>query len=236
MITVFLGRLLSIVLIDLVLSGDNALVIGMAAHQLPPRQRRWAIVLGGAGAIALRVLFTALAALLLAIPLLRAMGGLLVGWIGFKLVREESEARVLAPALSLWEAIQTITLADFVMSFDNMLAVGGASHGTVELLAFGLLLSMPLILFGSGVIAALLDRVRWLVWIGVGVLAVTGGRMIVEDPIVSAWLGESLAWPAVGLFSTAIGIVALWPSMRRRLRREQAGGHPVRQDETRHAR
>lgn len=219
MLVALLGRLLSIVLIDLVLSGDNALVIGMAAHRLPPGQRRWAIVLGGLGAIALRVLFTALAALLLAIPFLRAIGGLLIGWIGFKLVHEESETRDIAPATSLWEAVQTITLADFVMSFDNMLAVGGAAHGTVELLAFGLLVSMPLILFGSGLIALLLDRLRWLLWVGVAVLGVTGGRMIVEDPIVAARLHPVLERPLVVGFGVVVCGSAAWPFVRRTLRR-----------------
>lgn len=219
----FFGRLASIVTIDLVLSGDNALVIGMVAHRLPPRQRRWAMLLGGMGAIGLRVAFTALAALLLAIPLLQAIGGLLIGWIGFKLAREEAGERAIAPASSLREAVQTITLADFVMSFDNMLAVGGASHGTVELLVFGLLLSMSLLLFGSGLIAAVLDRVRWLVWVGVAVLAVTGGRMIVEDPIVRAHASEALVWPAVAIFSGTVGLAAAWPKLVHRWARQRRG-------------
>jgi len=216
MTTAFLGRLASIVLIDLVLSGDNALVVGMAAHRLPPRQRRWAILLGGAGAIVLRVLCTALAALLLAVPLLQASGGLLVGWIGYKLVREEGEGREIAPASSLWEAVQTIALADLVMSFDNMLAVGGAAHGTVELLVFGLFVSMPLIFFGSGLVALMLDRFRWFLWAGVAVLAFIGGRMIVDDPVVAARTSPVVQWPIVLGFGLVVCIAAGWPLVRRR--------------------
>lgn len=210
-------RLGSIAVVDLVLSGDNALVIGMAAHRLPPRQRRWAIVLGGVGAIGLRVLFTALAALLLVIPLLGAIGGLLIYWIGYKLVQDEGSERPIDPAGSLWEAIQTITLADFVMSFDNMLAVGGAAHGSVPSLTFGLLLSMPLILFGSRLVAALLDRVPWLLWVGVVVLIVTGTRLIAEDPWIEEHLGRAVVLP----LATGLAIVATVATLAGRVRRRR---------------
>lgn len=202
-----LTGIFSIVIVDLVLSGDNALVIGMAAHRLPPRQRRWAIILGGAGAIALRITFTALAAVLLAIPLLEAAGGLLLTWIAYKLLREETEEHNIVAAESFFGAVQTITLADLVMSLDNMLAVGGAAHGSIELLLFGLLLSMPLLLFGSSLVARLLNRVPSLLWLGVLVLTITAARMLVDDPVIARRLGADLH--LLALIGLAIGLTGL---------------------------
>jgi YjbE family integral membrane protein len=176
--------ILSIVVIDLVLSGDNAVVIGMASRRLPPSQRRKAIILGAVGAIGLRVTFTAMIALLLGIPLLQAFGGLLLVWIAFKLLRQEhSEANVREGA-NLFDAVRTIIIADVIMSLDNILAVGGAAHGDLALLLFGLALSMPIIMFGSNLVAVLMNRLPWLVYLGSAILAYTAGEMIFEDPIV----------------------------------------------------
>ena len=125
----FIAKIASIVLIDLVLSGDNAVVIGMAARRLPADARKRAILFGGVGAVVLRVTFTILAALLLDIPLLRAIGGVLLLWIAYKLVRPHEETHNVSAANSLSQAVKTIILADFVMSLDNILAVGGASEG-----------------------------------------------------------------------------------------------------------
>ncbi len=202
-----LSSILSIVVIDLVLSGDNALVIGMASRRLPPRQRRWAIIVGGAGAIGLRITFTALAALLLGLPLLEAAGGLLLVWIAYKLLREEEETHDIQARESFLSAVQTIILADLVMSLDNMLAVGGASHGSIELLLFGLALSMPLILFGSSLIARLMNRFPWLTVVGVVVLTITAARMVVDDRLIAGALGEEMhSFALVGL---AIGFTLL---------------------------
>ncbi len=225
-----LTGILSIVVVDLVLSGDNALVIGMAAHRLPPRQRRWAIVLGGAGAIGLRVTFTALAAVLLAIPLLEAGGGLLLAWIAYKLLRQETGEHNITPAESFFGAVQTITLADLVMSLDNMLAVGGAAHGSIELLVFGLLLSMPLLLFGSSLVARLLNRIPALIWLGVLVLTVTAARMLVDDPLIAQRLGDELHLPA--LLSLAAGLTGLvtTPAVLRWRRTRRPGSEPSEAD------
>lgn len=185
-----LVAVLAIVVIDLTLSGDNAIVIGMAAHRLPPRQRRVAIIFGAGGAIALRVTFTAMAAYLLLIPLLRALGGLILVWIARKLLHQEvqedgGETKV---ASSLFEAIKIIVLADIIMSLDNILAVGGASRGNLELLLFGLLLSMTIVMTGSGILAALMNRMGWLVYVGAGVLVWTAAGMIADDPYVGPYL------------------------------------------------
>lgn len=173
-----------IILADLILSGDNAVVIGMAARSLSPRNRRRAIVFGGAGAIGLRILFTAMAALLLDIPYLQAAGGLLLLYIAFKLVRPQAHGESVTEAGTLGEAIRTIILADVVMSLDNILAVAASAEGHLWLLLFGLALSIPLILFGSEVVARLLGRYPILVYVGAVVLVITAVEMLVEDRIV----------------------------------------------------
>ena len=183
------SALLSLVIIDLVLSGDNALVIGMAAHRLPPPQRRLAIILGGIGAVVLRVVLTALTTLLLLIPALKLVGGVLLAWIAFKLLKQEEETGdAVASAGSLWGALRTIIAADFIMSLDNVLAIGGAAHGHVELLVGGLLLSMPLVLFSGGLFAELINRFSWLAYVGTAVIAYTAGQMVVEDPLLHSYV------------------------------------------------
>lgn len=176
-----------IVLIDLVLSGDNAVVIGMAAHRLPHPQRRQAILLGGATAIVLRILLTAIAAFLLKVPGLQLAGGLLLIWIGFKLLKEEEESHEgVRAAASMREAVITILVADFVMSTDNVLGVAGASEGNVPLLMFGLILSMIILLWFGSIVANLINRFVWLSYVGTAVISWTGAMMIFEDRLVIA--------------------------------------------------
>ena len=171
-------------IIDLVLSGDNAVVIGMAARSLSPENRRRAIVFGGAGAIGLRILFTALATVLLDVPYLQLAGGLLLLWIAFKLLKPQDHGANVSEAGSLGEAIRTIILADVVMSLDNILAVGGAAHGNIWLLLFGLALSIPIILLGSDLVARLLGRYPLLLYVGAVVLVLTAVEMVLEDKLV----------------------------------------------------
>jgi YjbE family integral membrane protein len=212
-----LAAIASIVVIDLVLSGDNAVVIGMAASQLPGEHRRRAILFGAAGAIGLRILFTAMVAVLLGVPLLQLVGGLLLTWIAIKLLRPHApEYGGVKAAASPWEAIRTIVMADVVMSLDNILAVGGAAHGQLLLLLFGLALSMPLITVGSGAVAWALDRLPWLIYLGSGVLAWTAGAMMVEDPYFHSYLGEvdslELILPAL----LTVAVLAIGWLLRRR--------------------
>jgi YjbE family integral membrane protein len=176
-----------IVILDLVLSGDNAVVIGMAARNLSDENRRRAIVIGGGAAVGLRILFTTLAALLLDIPYLHALGGVLLLWIASSLLRPSHDNDDVTEAGSLGEAIRTIVVADAVMSLDNILAVGGASHGNILLLLFGLGLSIPLLMFGSSLVARLMNRLPLLVYIGVLILIVTAVQMIAEDDLVTRW-------------------------------------------------
>ncbi len=176
---------LSVILIDLVLSGDNALVIGMACAQLPPQQRRAGILYGSLAAILLRISLAAGAATLLGIPGLQLIGGLMLLWIAYKLSRgSETEGHDLAPAANLWEAVKTVALADLVMSLDNVLAVGGVARESITLLLFGLGLTIPIIMWGSGLVAGLLGRAPWLMHAGAAVLAWTAGAMVNEDPLL----------------------------------------------------
>jgi YjbE family integral membrane protein len=204
-----LKALLSIVVIDLVLSGDNAVVIGMAARQLPPEQRRRAIVLGGVGAVALRVMFTGLVAVLLGIPLLQACGGALLAWIAYKVLRQTHGTQVVEEASTLASAVRTIILADVIMSLDNILAVGGAAHGNVPLLLVGLGLSIPLILFGSSLVATVMNRLPWLVYAGAAILVYTAVEMLLDDPVLRPYYPHT-AWFEWGtILVVMLGILGL---------------------------
>jgi len=180
-----LSRIFGIIIIDLVLSGDNAVVIGMAAHRLPPRQRRAAILIGGGAAIVLRIALTAIAALLLKVSGLQLAGGILLIWIAFRLMAEEEQSRGgIKVAASMPEAIATILLADVIMSTDNVLGVAAASNGDVTLLLLGLVLSMAILMFLGSLVADLVNRFWWLAYLGAAVIAWTGAVMAFDDPIV----------------------------------------------------
>ena len=188
-------RWLQIVLIDLVLAGDNALVIALAVRSLPAREQLWGRVWGTLGAVILRVLFIVIVTQLLQIPFLRVVGGLLLFWIAFKLVRPGSHGdENVRQGASLKEAIGIIILADVVMSLDNVIAIAAAANGELSLVIFGLLLSLPLVVWGSGLLAKLMNRFRWIVWLGGGVLAWVAMKMILDDPFVLRALGEKIDW------------------------------------------
>jgi YjbE family integral membrane protein len=192
---VALGALAKIIAFDLILSGDNAVVIGMAANRLSEDNRRRAIIIGGAGAVVLRIIFTALVAYLLDIPLLQAIGGALLIWIAFRLAKPHApeEAHVRS-ADTLMQAIKTIIIADAIMSLDNMLAVGAAAEGELWLLLFGLGLSIPILLFGSELVARLLSRYPILMWVGVVILLHTAVHMFLGDPYVEDVIGHIATW------------------------------------------
>jgi len=219
---------LKIVVIDVALAGDNAVVIAMAARTLPRPQRYKAIVFGAGAAIVMRVTITVVVTYMLKIPFLSAIGGAVVLWIAVKLLVDEGEAEGPAhQARGFWHAIWIIAVADFVMSTDNMLAVAGASGGAWERILFGLGLSIPIIMFCSGVIAGLMDRFPILADLGAGILGWTGGDMIVEDAWIKPWLGTHMVWarwilPAV----CAVGVIALG-RMLGRLQAAPGAGKPV---------
>lgn len=213
----FITKVLSIIAIDLVLSGDNAVVIAMASRRLPAEQRKKAIIFGGGGAVVLRIIFTIGAALLLGVPLLQAIGGLLLIYIAIKLVRPSgAEHGSVNEANTLGAAIRTIILADIVMSLDNMLAVGGAAHGHLGLLIFGLMLSIPILLFGSSYIARLIDRYPWLNLVGAAILVHTAMEMFFKDKYVRKIIHMDRPIELAVILAIVLSVVALgWHWTRR---------------------
>lgn len=184
----FVFQLLQISWLDLLLSGDNAVVIAMACRDLPERQKKIGVALGAAAAVALRVLFTVIVDLLLKFPYIKLIGGVLLLGIAVKLVTDESEHAEVKAQPNLWGAVATIVIADGVMSLDNVLAILGVAHGDMRLIIFGLLLSIPLVVFGAGALMRIIDRFPILVWAGAALLGWVAGEMIVADPVVANWL------------------------------------------------
>jgi len=179
------SALLSIVLIDLVLAGDNAIVIGMASRNLPKEQQKKAILWGTAGAIGIRVIATFLVVYLLKIPGLLLGGGLLLIWIAYKMLTDEKDHDNVKAGQTLGAAIRTIIIADAVMGIDNVLAIAGASHGSMDLVILGLLISVPVVVFGSTLILKWMERWPILLYIGAAVLAYTAGSMITDEPLLA---------------------------------------------------
>jgi len=208
-----LAAIFGIVLIDLVLSGDNAIVIGMAAHRLDERDRRIAIIFGGTAAIVLRIVLTAAAAILLQIPGLQAIGGALLLWIAYRLLRSDDASHTPAePAVggrAIWEAIGVILVADVVMSLDNVLGIAAASQGNLPLLFFGLGLSVAILMVGGSLVATLVSRLWWLAYLGAAVIAWTGTDMFLEDPFVSSWIDLPTRIELLVTAAVAIAVVAL---------------------------
>lgn len=170
-----------ILMINLVLSGDNAMVIAMASKNLPEKHRRTAVWWGAAGAVALRCILTFAAVLLLKIPYIEAGGGILLLWIAFKLLLEEEEEVRVEEGSTVWKSVRTILLADFVMSLDNVLAIAGLAKGDLALIVIGIALSIPIVVWGSGIIVGWLHRFPILVFIGAYILAYTAGEMLLQD-------------------------------------------------------
>lgn len=210
----FLLSLCSIIFIDLMLAGDNALVIAMAVRSLPRQQRRIASACGAGAAVALRVALTFLIAQLLNVPFLKLAGGLLVLWIAVKVLRGASGPPQGEPSPRRFaEAIWYIVLADITMSTDNVLAIAGASRGSFGLILFGLAVSIPFVVVSANLLAALMDRLPWLVYLGAAVLGKVAGDMVLTDPFVVRWLhpGDTLRYAvdavlALGLFAAGFVI------------------------------
>lgn len=215
----FLWRFLRIIAIDIVLAGDNAVVIAMAVRSLPERQRRQGIIWGALAAVVMRVAITVVAVQLLTIPYLSAVGGALVLWIAVKLLAQEPpEEGGVRAAANFWQAIRIIMFADLVMSTDNILAIAGASGGSRELVLFGLALSIPIVMFCSAIIAMMLDRYPWLAYVGAGILGWTGGEMIGHDHAIMAHIGETAPlWKWLFAAAAAGLVIAIGKWWARRL-------------------
>ncbi|MCA1055641.1 TerC family protein [Rossellomorea aquimaris] len=173
--------LLKIIAIDIILSGDNAIVIAMATRSLPKELQNKAIFWGTAGAVILRVLFAAIIVYLLQIPYVHLIGGLLLLWIAYNVLVEEGDDANIKAHTGLGKAITTIIIADAAMSLDNVVAVAGAAHGHIGMIALGVFISIPIMIFGSKAIVKALEKYRWIAYLGAGILAYTAGEMIVGD-------------------------------------------------------
>ena len=220
---------LQIIWINILLSGDNAVVIALACRSLPPRQRRWGLILGAGVAVLLRIIFTILVAQIMAFPFLKLVGGLLLLWIAVKLLApaEDHGAGKVKAADSLWPAVRIIAIADVVMSLDNVIAIAGAAGAAAgkmtgaysadqalelatwvkfSLITFGLVTSVPLIIAGSALLMAMLDKYPVLVWAGAGLLGWVAGEIIITDAAVAGYLGADFVhrWE---LWAAAAGVV-----------------------------
>jgi YjbE family integral membrane protein len=222
--TAFWLPLLEIIWIDILLSGDNAVVIALACRSLPDGQRTLGVILGSGAAVALRVVFTIFVVELLGLRFVKIAGGVLLLWIGVRLVGAEERQKEIAPANTLWSAIRIVVVADAVMSLDNMMAVAAAAKGSKLLILLGLVLSIPLLVFGSTLVLALLNRFPVLVWAGAGLLGWIAGDLIGSDPDLAVWL--RVRWPGFDTWDGPAGAVFVtviaWLRRRHKAPRLQA--------------
>lgn len=201
------SALLAIILIDLVLAGDNAIVIALAARNLPPHLQKKAIAWGAIGAIVVRSAMTVGVVWLLKIPGLMLIGGLGLLWIAYKLLADQSDKEHDGPiASTFWGAMKTIIVADALMGVDNVLGVAGAAHGSFDLVIIGLLVSVPIVMFGSSVVLKLVERFPIIIKLGSAVLALTAAKMIVSEQMLDAVYGGPNALPSQALIHT----LAVW--------------------------
>jgi len=218
-----------IILVNIVLSGDNAVVIALAARTLPAHQQKKAVFWGSGAAVVMRIALTVVAVEILKLAYLKLIGAGLLVWIAVRLLLPEAEdGERLATGSSLASAIRTILIADLVMSLDNVIAVAAAAKGNLSLLIIGLALSIPLVIFGSTLLLKVMDRFPVIVMLGAGLLGWVAGEMAVTDPAIGAWVNANAAWlhygaPALG----ALGVVGVGHWLARRSERAEAAEHEL---------
>lgn len=207
----FLTALVTIIFIDLLLAGDNAIVIGLAARNLPKEHQKKAIWLGMGGAVLIRVVATLLVVYLLKIPFLLAVGGVILLWIAYKLLVQEDQHEDIQAGSSLWGAVRTIVIADAAMGLDNVIAVAGAAHGSTLLVVIGLLISIPVVVWGSTLFVKLIGRFPWIIYFGSAVLAYTAAKMVTHEPQFEELFHDNaiLSWSFIGLMIIAV-IIGGW--------------------------
>ena len=197
-------------------------VIALAVRNLPRREARLGRLWGTFGAVGLRVLFTGMVTLLLSIPLLQAIGGIVLVWIAVKLVIQEEGGHQVRHGTTLGDAIWIIIVADVIMSLDNVLAIAAAAHGDLVLVLMGVGLSIPIVVWGAGLLARLMGRFPWIVDLGAAILGWVAGEMILKDEVVRGWLGEgvveALQWALPAILGVAVIAVGRWITLRRRPR------------------
>ncbi|MFF2094343.1 TerC family protein [Paenibacillus sp. NPDC058174] len=214
--------LLNIVFIDLILAGDNAIVIGMAARNLPANLQKKAVLWGTAGAIGIRIVATVIVVQLLDLPWLHLIGGLLLLWIAYKLLVQNDNHGDIKAGNTLWQSIQTIIIADAAMGIDNVIAVAGASHGSMVLVILGLLISVPVIVWGSTLFIKLINKYTWIIYVGGGVLAYTAAKMITGEKAFSAFFKDNALyyWGFIVVI-VAVILAAGWLINRRKSMQHQ---------------
>lgn len=198
-------EIFEIIWINILLSGDNAVLIALACRQLPQHQRRWGVFLGALGGVILRVIFTLIVVELLGVPLLKAAGSLLLLLVAIKLLIDETEPSDVKAKPNLWGAVMSIIMADAVMSLDNVIAIAGAARGSAHLIIFGLVLSVPIVMFGAGFLLKTLERFPLLVWAGAALLGWVSGEMMASDLIVSKYLTNYIDHQALERSLSVIG-------------------------------
>jgi YjbE family integral membrane protein len=223
------SALLAIILIDLVLAGDNAIVIALAARNLPQNLQKKAIVWGTVGAIVVRSAMTVGVVWLLKIPGLMLVGGLGLLWIAYKLLAEDEGDEHDGPVVTtFWAAMKTIVVADALMGIDNVLGVAGAAHGSFDLVVIGLLISVPIVVFGSTVVLKLVERFPIIIQGGAAVLAFTAGKMITGEPVLKSYLGAddpvhtAIRWTIYAVAVAGVLGAGWWTSRRQAAQRAQA--------------
>ncbi len=185
--------LLQIIGVNIVLSGDNAVVIALAARSLPPQQQRKAVIWGSGAAIVMRIVLTLTAVALLAMPYLKLVGSALLLWIGIQLINSDEDGEDIESSSNLMAAIKTILIADLVMSLDNVIAVAAAAKGSFVLLMIGLAISIPLVIFGATMLLRLMERFPIIITIGAALLGYVSGEMAVTDPAAQPWIDANFA-------------------------------------------
>jgi YjbE family integral membrane protein len=203
---------LQIIWINILLSGDNAVVIALACRTLHGKQRLWGMILGAGVAVVLRILFTGVVTQLMNFPYLKLVGGLALLWIAIKLVvpDDEGEGEIEA-AENLWRAVRIVAIADIVMSLDNVIAIAAAAKGNMLLIVFGLTISIPMIVAGAAVLMMIMEKYPILVWAGAALLGWIAGEIMIEDPAVAGWLGADTVhrfvyWAAAAGAAFVVGL------------------------------
>ena len=224
---VFWAAALQIIWINILLSGDNAVVIALACRSLPPKERKWGLLLGAGAAVALRIFFTLIIAQLMGLPFLKLAGGVALLWIAVKLIvpEEEHGEDKVAAGDSLWRAVRIVAIADIVMSLDNVIAIAAAAKGSVTLIVFGLVISIPMIIAGAALLTAVLTRFPILVWAGAALLGWIAGEIMIEDPATIGYLGAEVVhhykyW-AAGAGAAFVVVVGYIIRRRRHLAMEE---------------
>jgi YjbE family integral membrane protein len=224
------SALLAIILIDLVLAGDNAIVIALAARSLPPQLQRKAIIWGTVGAIVVRTVMTVCVVWLLKVPGLMLVGGLGLVWIAYKLLADQEGDEHDGPVAStFWGAMKTIVIADALMGVDNVLGVAGAAQGSFDLVVIGLLISIPIVVFGSSLVLKLVERFPIIIQLGAAVLAFTAAKMIVSEPLLDDVFDSNLIarWAVYSAAVAGVLVAGWWAARRQQSSQDNGSGSTV---------